>query len=569
MKVAEAVGRLLVEQGVRQVFGLIGSGNFDVTLAMIEAGAAFAASRHEGGAITMADAYGRVSGEVAACSVHQGPGLTNTITGLTEAAKSRTPLLLLAAETAAAATRSNFRIDQEGLVRSVGAAVERIRKPETALADAALALQRARDERRPVVLMLPLDVQAAECPPGPPPPAVPAAQPPEHTPAAIRAAADLLSRAERPVIIGGRGALGEGAREALEELADATGALLATSAVAGGLFAGSPWSLGISGGFATPLAAELIAEADLLLSFGATLNMWTTRHGHLVGPQAVVVQVDIDPTAIGGHLHAHAGIVGDSTAVARALAIELHGRGHQHRGVGRAEALPSTADRGDVPPQSKWRSSSMAERIARSAWSQQPYEESVAKDRIDPRTLSIALDELLPPARTLVVDSGHFMGWAPMYLAIDPDRGFIFTQSFQSIGLGLATAIGTAVARPDRLTVAALGDGGLLMSLPELETVARLGLNLLVVVYNDAAYGAEVHHFATLGRPLDIVRFPDTDFAAIARACGLEGLTVRQREDLAPATRWLAGERDKALLIDAKVVPTVVAEWLEEAFKGH
>jgi acetolactate synthase I/II/III large subunit len=555
VKVAEAVGRLLVEQGVRQVFGLIGSGNFDVTLAMIEAGAAFAASRHEGGAITMADAYGRVSGEVAACSVHQGPGLTNTVTGLTEAAKSRTPLLLLAAETAAAATRSNFRIDQEGLVRSVGAVVERIRKPETALADAALALQRARDERRPVVLMLPLDVQAAECPPGPPPPAVPAAQPPEHAPGAIRAAADLLSRAERPVIIGGRGALGEGAREAVEELADATGALLATSAVAGGLFAASPWSLGITGGFATPLAAELIAEADLLLSFGATLNMWTTRHGHLVGPQAVVVQVDIDPTAIGGHLHAHAGIVGDSAAVARALAIELHGRGHQHRV--------------DVLPPSNWRSSSMAERIARSAWSQQPYEESVAKDRIDPRTLSIALDELLPAARTLVVDSGHFMGWAPMYLAIDPDRGFIFTQSFQSIGLGLATAIGSAVARPDRLTVAALGDGGLLMSLPELETVARLGLNLLVVVYNDAAYGAEVHHFATLGRPLDIVRFPDTDFAAIARACGLEGLTVRSVEDLEPATRWLAGERDRSLLIDAKVVPTVVADWLEEAFKGH
>src|SRR5439155_25818177 len=90
-----------------------------------------------------------------------------------------------------------------------------------------------------------------------------------------------------------------------------------------------------------------------------------------------------------------------------------------------------------------------------------------------------------------------------------------------------STAIGTAVARPQRLTVAALGDGGLLMSLPELETVARLSLNLLIVVYNDAPHAAEVHHFATLGKPTDIVRFPDTDFAAIAQACGLEGLTVR------------------------------------------
>jgi thiamine pyrophosphate-dependent acetolactate synthase large subunit-like protein len=548
VKVSEAVGRLLVERGVRQVFGLIGSGNFDITLAMVEAGASFAASRHEGGAITMTDAFGRVSGEVAACSVHQGPGLTNTMTGLTEAAKSRTPLLLLAAETAATAVHSNFRIDQESLVTSVGAVVARLREPATALADAADALQRAKDERRPVVLMLPLDVQAAECPPGSPPPSRPAAQPQEPAADAVRAVADLLAEAQRPIIVAGRGALGAGAREAIESLADATGALLATSAVAGGLFAGNPWSLGITGGFATPLAAELISSADLLLSFGATLNMWSTRHGHLVGPSARVAQVDLDPGAIGRHLRVDAGITGDASATARALSGELARRGHRREGA---------------------RSAELAERIARAGWAQQPYEEAAAEGQIDPRTLSIALDELLPPARTLVVDSGHFMGWAPMYLAIAADRGFIFTQSFQSIGLGLATAIGSAVARPDRLTVAALGDGGLLMSLPELETVARLGLNLLIVVYNDAAYGAEVHHFATLGRPLDIVRFPDTDFAAIARACGLEGLTVREPEDLAPASRWLAGDRDRALLIDAKVVPTVVAEWLEEAFKGH
>ena len=548
MKVSEAVGRLLVERGVRQVFGLIGSGNFDITLAMVEAGASFASSRHEGGAITMTDAFGRASGEVAACSVHQGPGLTNTITGLTEAVKSRTPLLLLAAETAAGATRSNFRIDQEALVTSVGAMVARLREPASALADAALALQRARHERRPVVLMLPLDVQGAECSSGAPPPAQPAVQPPEPETDGVRKVADLLTAAQRPIVIGGRGALGAGAKEAIEELADTTGALLATSAVAGGLFAGNPWSIGITGGFATPLAAELVSSADLLLSFGATLNMWSTRHGRLVAPGAVVVQVDIDPAAIGSHLQAYAGIVGDSAATARALTGELDRR-HQRR--------------------EGWRSKDLAERIARGGWSQQPFEEATAGDSIDPRTLSIELDELLPAARTLVVDSGHFMGWAPMYMAIAPDRGFIFTQSYQSIGLGLATAIGAAVARPERLTVAALGDGGLLMSLPELETVARLRLNLLVVVYNDAAYGAEVHHFGPLGKPTDIVRFPDTDFAAIARACGLEGLTVRKPEDLAPATEWLAGDRGKALLIDAKVVPTVVAEWLEEAFKGH
>src|SRR5205823_6666090 len=372
---------------------------------MVEAGASFASSRHEGGAITMTDAFGRASGEVAACSVHQGPGLTNTITGLTEAVKSRTPLILLAAETAASATRSNFRIDQEALVTSVGAMVARLREPASALADAALALQRARDERRPIVLMLPLDVQGAECSSGAPPSAQPAVQPPEPETDGVRKVADLLTAAQRPIVVGGRGALGAGANEAIEELADTTGALLATSAVAGGLFAGNPWSIGITGGFATPLAAELVSSADLLLSFGATLNMWSTRHGRLVAPGAVVVQVDIDPAAIGSHLQAHAGIVGDSAATARALTGELDRR-HQRR--------------------EGWRSKDLAERIARGGWSQQPFEEATAGDSIDPRTLSIELDELLPAARTLVVDSGHFMGWAPMDIAIAPDRGVIF-----------------------------------------------------------------------------------------------------------------------------------------------
>lgn len=190
-------------------------------------------------------------------------------------------------------------------------------------------------------------------------------------------------------------------------------------------------------------------------------------------------------------------------------------------------------------------------------------------DLIDPRSLSIALEEALPAQRTLVVDSGHFMGWAPMYLSISGDHGFIFTQSFQSIGLGLATAIGAALARRDRLTVAALGDGGLLMSLPELETASRLGLGIPIVVYNDDAYGAEVHHFRTQDKPVDIVQFPDTDFAAIARACGLEGIVVRCVADLAPVSEWLAGPRERSPVVDAKIVPTVVAEWLEEAFKGH
>ena len=265
---------------------MIGSGNLVVTNALCRGGARFHHARHEGAAISMADGYARVSGEVGVCSVHQGPGLTNTITGLTEAAKSHTPVLVLAGEAPAAALTSNFRIAQDDLVASVGAGVDRVHGRATAIADARRAYRRAIVERRPIVLMLPIDIQAMAAAPDsgaadrvPAPVELP---PPAPSPAAIAAIADALIAAQLPVILAGRGAVLAGAREPLERLGALIGALLATSAPAKGLFAGLPYALGISGGFASPFAAELLPRADVVLMFGASANHWTTSHGTLL-----------------------------------------------------------------------------------------------------------------------------------------------------------------------------------------------------------------------------------------------------------------------------------------------
>ncbi len=546
MLVAEGVGRALADLGVDAVFGVMGSGNLAVTNALRDAGARFVAARHEGGAICMADGYARVSGRLAACSVHQGPGLTNAITGLTEAAKSRTPLVVLAAEMPSAAVRSNFRIDQAGLVEAVGATPERVHGAASAMADVARAVRRARVERRAVVLMLPLDVQAAELPGDAVPPAAgPDLAPPRPAHDAVAELADALQRAQRPALIAGRGAVLAGAGPALRALAERAGALLATSAVANGLFAGDPFDLGISGGFASPLAAELLGDADVVIAFGAGLNQWTTRHGALLDAQATVAQVDLDEEAIGAHRPVALGVVGDARATAEALLAELEARGVD----GAARRTPE-----------------LARRIAARRWRDVPYAESAADGVVDPRTLSIALDDLLPLERTVAVDSGAFMGWPSMYLRVPDAAGFVFPQAFQCVGLALGNAIGAAIARPDRLTVAALGDGGALMSLPELETLGRLGLPLLVVIYDDAAYGAEVHHFAPMGEAVDLAQFPDTDFAALAQAAGCHGHTARSVADLGPLRAWLAAP-DRPFVLDAKVDPAVCGEWLEEAFR--
>jgi acetolactate synthase-1/2/3 large subunit len=316
--------------------------------------------------------------------------------------------------------------------------------------------------------------------------------------------------------------------------------------VAKGLFADHPWSLGVSGGFASPGAADLIAHADLIVGWGCALNMWTMRHGNLIAAGATVVQVDDTPDALGRHRELTFGVLGDVGLTAAALTELLDG--------GR------TGYRTDV----------VRRRLeAGIGWTTEVYDDLSGGGKIDPRTLSRDLDALLPEDRVVAVDSGNFMGYPAAYLGVRDHRSFCFTQAFQSIGLGLATAIGAAVASPGRLTVAALGDGGALMSAMELETVRRLGLDMLVVVYDDHAYGAEVHHFGPDGAPLDTVMFPDSDIAAIGRGFGFDAVTVRSAADLDAVRGWLDAGRPRPMLVDAKVADQQPSWWLEEAFRGH
>lgn len=570
MKVAEAVGRALYAAGVGQVFGVVGSGNFHLTNAMVAAGSRFVAARHEGGAATMADAYARMSGTVAALSVHQGPGLTNAMTGIAEAAKSRTPLLVLAAEVTE--PRSNFYVDQEALARSVGAVSARVTSAEDAVTEALDAVRRAVCERRTVLLNLPLGVQALDVPDARDDASTLAVVPPERAPvepefADVEALARVLEKSRRPVFVAGRGARSPGARDALVALAERHGALLATSAVARGLFHGDPWSLDVSGGFASPLAAELIQEADLIVGWGCALNMWTLRHGRLIGPDTTVVQVDDDASALGAHREVHLGATGDVELTAR-RALETHDANRQPQQGEQAQQGHQAQQR--QQSRQGFRTADIGAAIAaRVRWRDVPYEDTSTRERIDPRTLSIALDDILPAERVIGVDSGNFMGYPSMYLSVPDENGLCFTQAFQSIGLGLATAIGAALAWPDRLPVAALGDGGAMMGAAEFDTVRRLGLPMVVVVYNDDAYGAEVHHFGPDGHLLETVEFPPTDIAAVARGYGFEAVTVRTRVDLKAVEDWLAGPRSAPLLIDAKVVADRGAWWLEEAFRGH
>ncbi|MEI4273860.1 thiamine pyrophosphate-binding protein [Klenkia sp. LSe6-5] len=542
MKAYEALGAVLHSLGVTTVFGVLGDGNLRFAVAARAAGIGYLAARHEASAVAMADAYARARGQVGVATVTTGPGVTNAVTALMEAVRSQTPVVLLTGAASTSMEDYPQLMDQEAMAKSLGVGVVRFRSSRYLPTDLASALRRAARERRPIMFSVPVDVQEDEV--GDCPRAVPPASPGVVVPdrPTIEQVAGLIRASNRPVILAGWGAWLAGAGEALRRLGERTGAVLTTTALTKGFWAGERASVGVSGGFASEEAATILGRADLVLAFGASLNRWTTRGGRMF-PDAVVVQVDTSVAAFEHYLRGVVPVVGDAGATAELL----------------LECL------GDLPAASTFAHEIDDERFT-TARNGDPFTDASTETTIDPRTLTVHLREHLPPNAVVVQDSGAFVGFPGSYYEPARPGGYLFVQGFQTMGLGLALGVGVAAADPDALPVTLVGDGGLLMSLGELETIIRQGTPHLVVVYNDSAYGAEVHIGGHHGFDTDIVRFPDTDFAATARALGGEGFVVRGVADLEPLSTWLEDPRG-LLLLDCRTEAHIASPFLGEVFK--
>ncbi|MET9370695.1 thiamine pyrophosphate-binding protein [Streptomyces griseoflavus] len=544
---ATAVARTLADCGVGHAFGLVGGGNVLATAALTRAGVHYTAARHEGGAMAMADAYFRATGRVAVCTTTHGPGLANTVTALAEAAKNRSSVVLLCGDAPVAGPRAHD-IDQSALAASLGVPVVRPTDPGTVVEDTVRAVRTATAGQCPVALFLPADLTDRELSAVP----VTMAPPPPQAHAGDSVDVDeiltLLSGARRPLLLAGLGAWRSGAVKILTDLGDRLGALLATTVMANGMFAGHPAALGLCGGFASPPAAALMGEADVVLAFGAGLDDFTLHGGRILDPAARVVQVTLEGARAP---RADLAVRGDAAAVATRL-------------------LDAADEHGLI--RSPWReraAASGALRRAAGGWAALPHPDASGGGRIDPRTLTRALAPLLPADRTVVLDGGHFIGWPAMYWPVPDPAGMVFTgAAFQSIGLGLAGAVGAAVGRPDRTTVAAVGDGGALMGLPELDTLVRSGRSALVVVYDDASYGFEEHMYVPRGADAATLRFADTDFAGVARALGARAVTVRDLDALDVVREWTTEGAVGTLLLDCKISRDVLAPFLSDLL-GH
>ncbi len=543
---------LTLAQHVDHVFGVMGNGNAYFLDALARGtGAEFTAVRHEQGAVVAADAHYRASGRIAAGTATYGAGFTNTLTALAEAVQARIPLVLVVGDEPTSGPRP-WDVDQIALASAVGARTYTVGRADAA-ATTIIAIEHALTYRVPVVLAIPYDVASLEAGavPDAPAPRVPAPLAPagDFADGMLDEIAAALRGAERPFLLAGRGAWLAGAGDALGALADRVGALTASTALGRGVFPAAEYDLGVTGGFGTEGAMSLVREADVAIVFGASLNQFTMRFGELFAPGTRVFQVDVAPAAT----HAHIGgyVRGDARLVAEALLERL------------SPTSPDLPLQGRMP----WRES-----VDVAAARTYDRGDDLAPDgRLDPRSAARRIAELLPADRVVVSDGGHFIGWANMYWPVtSPDRMMMVGTAFQAIGQGWPSVVGATRARPESTIVLTSGDGGGLMAVADLESAVRsAGGRGCAVIWNDAAYGAEVHLYGLKGLAEDPMLIPQVDFAAFAAAVGAEGVVAATLADLERLATWSAqpAEERPFLLLDLRVSPAVVAPYQQEIIR--
>lgn len=524
----QSIARAVLDHEIDTMFGLMGDANlFMVDHYVREGGGTFVPVAYEGSAVLMALAWAHVSGKVGVATVTHGPALTNCVTALTEGARGHIPMVLLAGDTSVMAPQNLQNIDQREVVKVTGAGFEQLRAPETAAHDVAHAFYRARVEKRPIVLNMPADFmwqKVAHRKTIFPAFAAPAMVPEGDD---LDAAIGMIASARRPIILAGGGAAG--ARDRLIRLADRLEAPLATTLKAKGLFNGHPYNLDIVGTLSTPATYDAIAKSDCIVCFGASLHHFTTDKGKLMKGKRVV-QVNESPLEAAKNFHPDVALIADAGLT--------------------ADNIVHWLDEAEIPP------SGFTRELDMEALTLHPPGRTGAKAGTVNYVQALRkLEEALPRDRILTTDGGRFMTEVWCRISAPDPHSFIVTANFGSIGLGLQEAIGAALADRTRPVVLFTGDGGFMMGgVNEFNTAVRLGLDLIVIVANDSAYGAE--HIQFIDRAMDpgLTEFDWPSFAEVATALGGEGIAVASDADLDRALAAIP-KRTRPLLIELKLDP--------------
>ncbi len=541
----------LKEEGVTTVFTIAGDHTLPLMDVMAGMGFRFIDTRHEQAASFMADAWGRVTGGLGVVMATT-PGVANAIPGLANALHSESPVLSIggSAEVSELGKGANQEIDQVALAKAVTKGswlVHDARRIPDLVAGAVRAAYAGR--RGPTHLTVPLDVQEQPVEEGQAPPYHPVMS--NHVGNAaladagqVKLAVDLLSRAERPLIIAAASAGYGGDGSWLERFIETTKIPVMTADLARGIVSDEhPYCLGF---FDTALnwAAKLVGQADAVLLLGKKLDN-SIRYGEIFDPGARIIQIDPEATEIGRNRRVDAGMAGDVAAIVDQLSDEASKR--------RWRELP-------------WLRELRAQREAQAEW----FETVAAPSTpIHAAFVHKTLKSLLRPDDILVWDGGDFGHFGRMTLpARSPRRWFYFSQ-FGTLGNGLPTALAAQVAHPDSRVVLLAGDGGFGFTAMEFDTAVRHNLPVTAILGNDATWGIDYHiQMGLYGRDT-ATRLLPTRYDRVVEGLGGHGERVTRPEELAPALKR-ALDSGRPSLVNVEIQNAIspraeaaIGRWLE------
>ncbi len=537
MTASEAFVETLVANGVKNVFGIVGSAYMDALDLFPLAGIRFISVAHEQGGGHMADGYSRVSGRHGVCIAQNGPGITNFVTSVAAAYWAHSPVVCITPETGSATIGlGGFQETDQLPIFSRITKYQAHVNNRTRMAElTARAFDRAHLELGPTQLNIPRDFfyGDVECE-IPRPLAIERGAGGEKS---LDAAADLLANATFPVILCGGGVVMANGQPEAVRLAELLQAPVANSYLHNDSFpAKHPLWCGPLGYQGSKAAMKLIAKADVVLALGTRLGPFGTlpQYGMEYWPKnAKIVQVDADAKMLGLVKPISVGICGDAKAAALALIARLS-----------AKPLACLANKGariaDVKAEkAAWEAELDGWAFEKDAWSLEVSKNSTC---MHPRQMLRELERAMPDGAMVSTDIGNVCSVSNSYLRFDRPRSMFAAMSFGNCGYAFPTIIGAKVAAPDRPAVAYVGDGAWGMSFGEIQTCIRENIPVTAVVFNNGQWGAEKKNHVDFydNRFVGVNLDKQPSWAAVARAMGAEGVTIEKLSDVGPALRAAA-----------------------------
>lgn len=524
MDVAEAIAKWCVEIETPFVAGIPGNGILEIIDSLDRlTNIPFVLTRHEQGASMMAYSYAFQTRRPAVAVGSKAPGATNLAIGVMGAFVESLPMIVITAQVSSKheGYEAFEEIDLVGFFKSITKWSVQVHDPNRTIEVLNEAFLRSTTGRPgPVHVAIPYNFMNSEISSYR---HIPSTQMFRPNADELIGISDILSAAERPLIIAGGGVPFKRANDVIT-IAQAIDSPIVTSWMRKSVPDDSPYCIGMAGIGGSPAAQAAIENADVVLALGCRFSEQMTEHYRMrFANNAELIQIDIDPAVIGRVFDANLGIVSDLAGFLPQLRLVITDR------ITKTSAI-----------RSQWLKSLQQKQ---SRYIQHLHDFEIDQNRPQGRLVVKKLRELLPQDSVLILDSGNYLHWAEQYFPVNSPEQFHYPTS-GTMGFGIPGAIGAKFAYRDRFVCALVGDGGFAMTMSELETCARENIPILVVIINNTTLGhIRIRQEVNFGGRCIGVNFSEQHFSQIAQAFdGTIGIEVNRTSELKNALEKAIGD---------------------------